>query len=150
MRWIAYILLAISSGPMLGCGRTDTGPTADAKPGPGGGTMFPLPNGKGYVEIKSEIHTPARNARGASRTSTIIAMFVQPDGTTELSPAPTEVSARLGTDESNKTVALNPSPGEPRSSSRFATAQGDYPENPRGVLAAKIGGDSVEVPFSVR
>jgi hypothetical protein len=142
---IASLLVAL-----VGCGGGDTGPTSGATTGPDGGTMYSLPNGRGFVEIKSEVNAPSRNARGKTRSSTIVATFYQADRHTPLSPAPTDVSVKLGVDGSAPAIALTADPGDSKSPSRFASAPGDHPEAPRGTLLAKVDGAAVEVPFSTR
>ena len=112
--------------------------------------MFSLPNGRGFVEIKSEVNAPSRDARARTRSSTIVATFYQTDQQSPLSPAPTDVSVKLGVDESAPAIALNSKPGDSKTPSRFASAPGDYPDAPRGTLLAKVQGESVEVPFSTR
>jgi hypothetical protein len=112
--------------------------------------MYPLPGSRGFVEIKSEANAPARGARDRTRSSTIAATFYGTDGSTAMSPPPTDVSVKLGTEEANQTVALSPSPGEAKSPSRFASAEGKYPDAPRGTIVFKMNGDQVEVPFSAR
>jgi hypothetical protein len=74
-----------------------------------GGHLVTLPGGKGYAEIIVEAAT-AGGGRKAQVKPRIVAYFFQPDGTSELSPGPTEVKVKLGTGEKSPVVDLSPEP----------------------------------------
>ena len=122
----------------------------NTKPAPGGGAMFPLPGNAGFVAVSTESAPPSRGAKAKRHAATIVARFYQPDGTTPITPAPTDVSVKIGVADDSPSVALAGSPGEERMSSRFASPLGDYPDGIQGSISAKIDGRTVEVPFSAR
>jgi hypothetical protein len=142
------LLFAFSLGSMAGCGNPLT--SATTKPSPNGLTLSPLPGDRGYFEIKADGEPAPRGARGKGRTGKIFASFYQPDGTTLLKPVPVEVSVKLGTSDASKTVVLNPNTDKARSEFQFSSVPGEYPDSLRGTLHATLGGETIEVPFSVR
>jgi hypothetical protein len=110
--------------------------------------MFPLPDERGFVEIKTDRAPASRGSRKAATTNArIMAYFYQSDGTTQMSPAPSEVKVKIGTDDKGPGVALAPRPEE---AGLFASEPGPYPEGFRGRIEAKVNGDSVQVPFMFR
>ena len=111
--------------------------------------MTPLPNDKGSFETEDSPASARARGRRATCRVTIIATFYQPDGTTPMSPAPTDVKVRFGA-ESNSPAIDPPSPGDAKAPNRFASKPGEYPEVLRGVLSAKVNGEPVEATFSVR
>jgi hypothetical protein len=148
MRGPALILFATLLSPLAGCGNSPTVSTAKASPN--GSMLIPLRGDRGYFEVKTEIEPAPRGARGAGRSSKIVASFYQADGTTPLSPVPAEVSVKLGTDETNKTITLSPNPDKSKSAYQFSTALGEYPESLRGTLIATVNGERIETPFTAR
>jgi hypothetical protein len=145
MRWITSTLVSIGSLSLLGCG----GSAPPPKLSRGGEQLASFPDDKGSFEIKYETQA-TRAARGKGHVATIVASFYQADGTTPMSPPPTGVKVRFGTESSSPTVDLAPSTGDAKSANRFASKPGEYPEVLRGVLMAKINGEAVEAPFSAR
>src|SRR5262245_23650538 len=109
MRKTTRLVIASLFIGLVGCGGGDTGPASSATTGPGGGTMFSLPKGQGFFEIQSEMNAPPKGARGKTRSATIVATFYQSDRQSPLSPAPTDVSVKLGVDGSASAIALSPS-----------------------------------------
>ena len=79
--------------------------------------------------------------------SQIAAFFYQSDGTTEMSPAPTDVKVKTGSAASSPTLPLTPVPNE---KGKFASEPADLPEGFRGQLEANVNGTPVQVPFSIR
>ncbi len=79
--------------------------------------------------------------------SQISAFFFQPDGATEMSPAPTDVTVKVGTAASSPTFTLTPQSND---KGKFASEPADLPEGFRGQLDAKIGGEPVQVSFVIR
>jgi hypothetical protein len=71
--------------------------------------------------------------------------FYGPDGTTEMSPAPTDVTIRVGAGDSGLVVPLSP-----QAQGGFASAPGKFPTAFRGQLDAKIGGEPIEANFMIR
>jgi hypothetical protein len=148
MRGTALFLFAALLSPIAGCGSSESGTLA--KVSPNSVAMFSIPGNRGYFEVKTEIETAPRGARGAGRSSKIVASFYQADGTTPLSPLPTDVSVKVGSDEAGKTITLTPSPEKSKSAFQFTTAMGDYPESLRGTLMATVNGERIEAPFTAR
>ncbi|MHB1562284.1 MAG: hypothetical protein ACYC61_32995, partial [Isosphaeraceae bacterium] len=113
------------------------------------GQMTELPGGKGYFENRAK-NDAAPAGRGGGRASKkaadvpIVVHFHGPDGSTELSPAPTDVSVRIG-GESGQVIPLAAQAG-----GGFASAPGRYPSAFRGTLNAKIDGQPVEAGFVIR
>ena len=147
MRWTSLLLPALCLVPLAGCGGSSAPP---AKLSAAGETLTPLPNDKGSFDIKYDSPSSTRGARTKGHVVTIIATFYQPDGTTPMSPPPTDVKVRFGAENTSPSVDLAPSPGDAKAPNRFASKPGEYPEVLRGVLGAKVNGEAVEAPFSVR
>jgi hypothetical protein len=76
-------------------------------------------------------------------------IFYQPDGTSAMSPAPTDLRVKLGTGSDSPVVPLEPQ-AKTGDGSGFASPPGFYPSGFRGQLEAKINGEPVEVTFVVR
>ena len=124
-------------GSATGCGQAppETNLLGSA---PKGGVSFTFPNKKGAVEIGLE---------KADRASGVVtAYFYQPDGTTSLSPPPTDVKITRG---DLPPIALTPR-DLPGKAGRFASEPGPYTEDLRGGLEATVGGEKLEVPFARR
>jgi hypothetical protein len=111
-----------------------------------GGHLVTLPGGKGYAEILVE-SAAAGGGRKAQVKPRIVAYFFQPDGTSELSPGPTEVKVKLGTGEKSPVVDLSP---EPKEAGKYASEPGTYPEGFNGQLDAKVNGEAVQASFVLR
>jgi hypothetical protein len=110
--------------------------------------MATVPGGKGYAELVVGPATGPGGARkGAQAKSQIAAFFYQSDGSTEMSPAPTDVKVKVGTAAGSPTFALTP---QPTDKGKFASEPADLPEGFRGQLEATINGESVQVAFAIR
>jgi hypothetical protein len=108
--------------------------------------MFTLPDHKGFFEISTQGGaTKGRGARAKEEASSLVVHFYQPDGTTEISPAPTDVSVKVGIGAGSPVVAL-----APQTKGGFASQPGHFPTSFRGQLTAKINGETVESVFVVR
>jgi hypothetical protein len=139
MRRTLRFAMLLVLGSASGCGQAppETNLLGSA---PHGGVSFAFPNKKGAVEIGVE------KADGASRGSRVVtAYFYQPDGTTPLSPTPTDVKITRG---GLPPIVLTPK-DLPDKAGRFASEPGPYTEEIRGVLEATAG-EKVEVPFARR
>jgi hypothetical protein len=81
----------------------------------------------------------------------IVAVFFNKDGSTPMSPAPTDVVFELEILRSKtgqtKTVALEADPTAPN---RFVSAAGSFPGGVAGKIRAKIDGQEIECSFSAR
>jgi hypothetical protein len=140
------LLCTLSLGLVAGCaGGSSSAPTT---PNPAhGGHMFALPDDRGFVEIKSDREPASRGSRKPATGARIMAYFYMPDGTTRMTPAPSEVKIKMGTDANSSSVALAP---QPKDAALYASEPGPYSEGLRGELEAKINGDPVRVPFLFR
>lgn len=140
--WILPILLGIGL-TSTGCGGAQaTKPTSQHT-----GLVTELPDKKGFFEIDTRTAGAPAGRRSRSKKGTphpIVVHFYGPDGTTELTPAPSDVSIRVG-GEGSADVPL-----KPQSGGGFATEPGDFPTAFRGQLKATIGGQTVEAPFMIR
>jgi hypothetical protein len=113
--------------------------------------MIALPGGKGYFEIKTEGEGTSRGARKPEHKTQIVAYFYQSDGTTVMSPAPTDVRVKVGQAENSPVVTLTPeSKGAEASSGRFACKPGPYPEGFQGQLDLKLNGEPIQATFLFR
>jgi len=108
--------------------------------------MFPLPGHRGFFEIVTKGGEPkGRGSQAKATTNSLGVYFYQPDGTTEMSPAPTDVTVKVGTGSDTPVVTLTP-----QANASFASAPGHFPHGFRGQLNAKINGEPVETTFVVR
>jgi hypothetical protein len=104
--------------------------------------------GKGYAELLIGPATGSgRTRKGQQVKSQIAAFFYQTDGTTEMSPAPTEVTVKVGIAANSPTFTLTPQPSD---KGKFASEPADLPEGFRGQLDAKVDGQPVQVAFAIR
>jgi hypothetical protein len=90
--------------------------------------------------------------RQQQRLAQVVAYFYQPDGTTEMSPAPTDVTVKAGTGDKSPVLSLSPDAktGDPKSAGRFASKPDSIREGFEGALKAKINGEPVEASFLIR
>jgi hypothetical protein len=109
-----------------------------------GGVLATLPNNRGYAEILIEAGAGGRKSQAKPR---IVAYFFQPDGTSALSPGPTDVKVKLGTSEKSSVVELTPQTDE---TNKYASAPGTFPDGFSGQLDANLGGETIQVPFAIR
>jgi len=109
--------------------------------------MFALPDARGFVEIKTDREPADRGVRKPATQARIMAYFYQPDGTSRMDPAPSEVRVKIGMQEKDSVVALAP---QAREAGLYASESGPYPEGLRGELEAKLNGDPVRLPFLFR
>jgi hypothetical protein len=141
----AILLLSLASG-IVGCGATN----ADRPSSSHNGTMIPLPGNKGFFEIKTTAAGKGdRSSHAKIAKNTITIFFYQPDGTSAMSPAPTDVKVKFGTGSDSPVVPLEPQ-AKAGDGSGFASQPGFYPSGFRGQLEAKINGEPVEATFVVR
>jgi len=118
--------------------------------------MIRLADEKGFVEL---INEPEVSDRRNPQPTAIVAYYLQADGKTPLSPAPTDVSFAIdtgpergarGKPSSSSPVPLNAEakPDDPSGASRFASKAGPYVLAAiRGKLFAKIGGEETSISF---
>jgi hypothetical protein len=109
--------------------------------------MLALPGAKGFAEIQAERGTAGMGTKKTAVKRRLLAYFYQPDGSTALSPAPTDVKVRLGSPETGLDVKLSPQ-SEP--AGQFASEPGQYPDELRGQLELTVGGESIKADFMFR
>jgi hypothetical protein len=142
----SHWLVVLIAGPTLaGCGgKGDSVPQASHN-----GVITELPGKKGYFEIRARGNSDSAGGR-TSRTrkpaeNTIVVYFYGPDGTTEMSPAPSDVKIKVGAGDSSKVIPLSDRP-----QGGFASAPGPFPSAFRGTLTATIDGQPIEANFMIR
>jgi hypothetical protein len=143
MRPTAFLTLLMVGATQVGCsGTSQSVPLASHK-----GVMNELPGKKGYFEIRARSDAAGgRSARSKKPVeNTIVVHFYGPDGTTDLSPSPTDVTIKVGAGDSAQVVGLTP-----QAQGGFASAPGHYPTAFRGTLNANLGGESLEASFMIR
>jgi hypothetical protein len=134
------VLVVAGCGPDLSKG--------GAPAAPHGGIIASVPGDKGFAEIiVAPAGGPGKARIGQQVKSQIAAYFYQSDGTTEMSPAPTDVKVKVGTAAGSPTLTLSP---DPKDKGKFVSEPADVPEGFRGQLEAAISGESVQVPFAIR
>jgi hypothetical protein len=157
MRFTVRALVLVFAGVSFGCESAVPPVNAPTAVAPHHGKIIALPENQGFVELTNE---PEVSDRRNPQPTSIVAYFLQSDGKSPMSPAPTDVSLAInegvGKDGrakpgSTQTVPLS---AEPRSddsagAGRFASTPGPYDlEGIRGTLSAKIGGQLVSIPFA--
>ena len=90
---------------------------------------------------------PSKRDRSGQGNSRIVAYFSQPDATTPMSPAPTDVKVTLGAAGSGTVVTLAPQSTAPGG---FASEPGIYPDELRGQIDFQLDGKPVQATFSFR
>jgi hypothetical protein len=143
------ILLGLSIIPvslLAGCGGSSL--SGSAPTAPHGGIMAEIPGGKGFAEVMVGTASGGKGVRkGQQVKSEIAAYFYQADGTTEMSPPPTDVKVKVGTGAGSPTFGLAP---QPKEKGKFASEPAELPEGFRGQLEATVNGEPVSVGFAIR
>jgi hypothetical protein len=112
------------------------------------GTTIALPGGRGFFELGTDTDQKVeRGTRAKLPKTSIVVYFYQSDGTTEMNPAPTEVTVKVGTGASSPDVPLAL---QEKPVGQFKSAPGNFPSGFRGQLNAKINGETVETTFVLR
>ncbi len=134
--------------PLTGCGGSGTPLPAASH----SGALFPLPDSRGFFEIKTEAGTrTGRGARSKVASAPFHVYFYKADGSSPIDPAPTDVSIKIGSAEKNTTITLTPDKSASSTAgTAFASPPGHYPEAFRGELTATIDGQSVTASFMFR
>ena len=144
---LASLLLA----SVVGCGGQSGTHVETVKPSPVGGAMVRLPRNAGLVAIKTEAADSSRAVKAKPRATKIVAVFFENDGSTPMTPPPTEVVFELESLRSKtadlKTVSLEADPTTPN---RFVSAASSFPGGIAGKLRVKIDGQDLEESFSAR
>jgi hypothetical protein len=133
---LLYPLVLLSAG--MGCSGSSPMDSVSAPP-PHGGSLLPLPGGKGYVEIvKKDAGSNSQDLTGE------VAFYFLKDGTAPMSPAPTSGTLTVG----KKVVTLKSdgdglvTPIGPRILPKGSTLD--------GVLSFELGGKTLSVPLGIR
>ena len=116
--------------------------------GPHGGTAYRLPGERGFAELVNE---PEVDDARVAPTTALVVYFLQPDGKSPLTPAPSDVSARVMIERRLTTLPLKAEPkaGDPTGSARFATILGPYQlADLHGTLTATAGGETATIAFA--
>jgi hypothetical protein len=142
-RMLQVSILSLSLAGLNGCADGRGKPLTTAVAAPHEGSVFPLPDGAGNVEVL--VVTP--KGSGKRPSTSVQAYFYKPDMST-LSPAPTDVLLKLDEAGSKKTVALMPKAG--KEPVEFASEPGNFRAGLSGELAATIDGKTITVPITVR
>jgi hypothetical protein len=138
---------------LAGCGRGETPAPRITIAAPHGGFLVDLPDGKGYVELISEV---VGSKPGKKSDQSVIAVyFISPDGKSAISPAPSDVSFKLSINGAENSVSLQPLPkdkADPIDAGRFASAPGNYSARSevQGELTATLDGAAVALPIQSR
>jgi hypothetical protein len=150
MRLFCLCIVLFSLGSIIGCGAESGTHVAAVKPSPVGGAIVRLPHDAGLVAIKTETADPSRAVKTKLRAK-IVAVFFENDGSTPMTPPPTEVVFELEILRSKtadlKTVTLLADPTTPN---RFVSAASSFPGGVAGKLRVKIDGQDLEESFSAR
>ena len=138
-------LLILSAGLLCGL-RGGCRPPATLPSPHHGGNLVELPEARGFVELRTERGLPSKGGASRENLARIVAYFYQPDATTALSPAPTDVKVTLGSAGTGTIVNLAPSeePG------KFASEPGIYTDELRGQIDFQLDGKPVQSKFSFR
>ncbi len=144
-------LVLLFLGPIIGCGAQSGTQVATDKPSPVGGAMLRLPHDAGLVAIKTEPANPSQKVKTKLRSEKIVAVFFENDGSTPMTPPPTEVVFEVESSRSKsvdqKTVTLEADPTTPN---RFVSAASSFPGGLEGRIRVKIDGRDLEESFSAR
>jgi len=136
---LSFVLTALH-----GCGDGRGKPLTTAVAAPHQGTVFPIPDGSGSVEVL--VLTP--KASSGRRPSTSVWAYFYTQDMSALSPAPTEILLKLDEAGGKKTVSLKPyADKEPGG---FASEPGNFRSDLTGELEVTIDGKSISIPISVR
>jgi hypothetical protein len=149
VRSIRLSLVLLSLGLIVGCSADSGNQVTADKPSPVGGAMIRLPNDAGLVAIKTETADPSRAVKTKPRATKIVAVFFQNDGSTPMTPPPTEVVFEVESlrSKAEKTVTLEADPTTPN---RFVSAADSFPGGVAGRIRVKIKGQELEESFSAR
>ena len=151
---LAYGLAILSSG----CSSTDSSVTITRSPAPPlRGTMIPLPDSKGFVELVNE---PEVSDRRNPEPTSIVAYFLEPGGDAPMTDSPSDVifvvesaTASGGRPKAGSSgrveLTAQPKADDPLAAARFASKPGPYDLTAlRGTLSARIGGQQISATFS--
>ena len=143
----AFLVSIVLLSAIAGCGGGSPKELPIAKAAHGG-TIVTLPGGQGFAEVLVESVAVDKKGGKNQFKPRIVAYFFQPDGTSEMSPGPTDVKVKIGTGENSKVVDLSK---DSKEAAKYATApSGEIPEGFVGELDANVNGTAAQVPFRIR
>src|SRR5262249_34425390 len=127
MRKLVRAAVLVTGAALAGCSSDPPAPPVGVTRGPHQGTTIRLPEDKGFVELVNE---PEVDGRGRNEATALVAYFLNSDGKSPLSPAPTGVKFELAVagKKAAQPVALAPEPkaDDPAGAARFASKTGPY------------------------
>ena len=111
------------------------------------GTILPIPDDRGFVEVLIQSENAKPTGKGAS--GRVVAYFLNKDGSGPSDPAPTDVSYSPA---DGKPYKMTPIADSASKSAGFQTEVGPF--NPgrelNGELSASLGGQTVKLPITTR
>jgi hypothetical protein len=126
-----------------GCGGTSAPSGTPLPAAQHGGNIVALSNAKGFAELMIEKGKPVK---GETKTR-LLAYFYQPDGTSAMTPAPSDVKVHLGAAGQGTDVKLT---SQTTPTGLFASEPGQYPDELRGQIELTVGGEPVKTDFMFR
>jgi hypothetical protein len=145
MRRVFVVLLLSSAVTACGCAAGGPSSSSVAPAAQHGGNILPLPGGKGFAELLVERGPPTKGTTVA--TSRLVAYFYQPDGTSALSPPPSDVKIHLGSADRGTDVKLT---SQSTTAGQFASERGQYSDTLAGQIDLTLGGEPVQASFMFR
>jgi hypothetical protein len=145
MRRVFVGLLLCSAFIACGCSAGVTSSTSLMPAAQHGGNILPLPGGKGFAELLIERGAPSKAK--TPTTSRLVAYFYQPDGTSALSPPPSDVKIHLGSADRGTDVKLT---SQTTPAGQYASEPGQYPDTLAGQIDLTLGGEPVQASFMFR
>lgn len=144
MRRQLGMIFGLTAACAAGCGGSGP-PATRGVPASHGGTLLPLPDGSGFVEVVVEPDNP--KGGGPKAKGRLVMFFLNRDGSGPPTPAPAGVTF---TDDAGKTYPLSPKAAA--DSARFESAAATFPvgRDLSGELKATTGGRAVSIPVAVR
>jgi hypothetical protein len=145
MQRVMIGVIIFSAGSFFGCGKS--APPATLPSPHHGGNLVELAESKGYVEIGIERGLRSNTATKGQNLARIKAYFYQPDATTAMNPAPTDVKLTIGAAGTGTVVALVP---DPKEAGQFVSEPGTYPDELRGKIEFHVDSTPIQASFSFR
>jgi hypothetical protein len=136
------LLAAAAAASTAGCSDGRGEPLTVAVEAPHKGNVFPIPGGKGNVEILVDSKRESRKA-----DTTILAYFYDAS-MTPISPAPSDAVILVKDAGVEKSIPLRAKVGQ--EAGQLSSDPGPFREGLTGDVSATIGGEAVKAPFSIR
>ena len=149
----AFILVAIlstlaASGSGCGSGTNNAGTPSNVV-AVHSGTILPMPDGRGFVEILIRSQSDNTKPTGKGASGRVIAYFLNKDGSGPSDPAPTDVTYSPA---DGKPYKMTPIAESAPKSAGFQTEVGPFSPGRElsGELSASLGGEAVKLPIVTR